>query len=350
MNTRTITRLGSFAGVAALALTTLVVSSAPATAQTAGDRAVDAGAKWLEGQLTSGLIHNNVYDFDDLGLSADVAFALDAVGGHDATVTDIAEAISPIVSSWYDSWGTVYTGSAAKAAALAQVSGQDATNFGGHDLIDVVEDNVATTAPISGRVQNVGETDWQPPFSPMDSLNVISQSWAARALHEQSSPLADEVETFLLDQQCAAGFFRATLTVDKAATEQGCDAAGGVASLDTTAITLLNLLAEQNPTAEVSTAIDEGAAWLLSQQAADGSFSAGGAEGFNANTTGLAGWVLGEVGESAAATKAASWLRGLQIADIAPCATTLTAHNGAIAYQAPDLAQSRDDGDIAVAD
>ncbi len=33
-------------------------------------------------------------------------------------------------------------------------------------------------------------------------------------------------------------------------------------------------------------------------------------------------------------TRAAGWLRGLQIADLAPCATTLAADNGAIAYKA----------------
>src|SRR4051794_41973916 len=41
------------------------------------------GATWLAGQLSPrGVIHNRQFDFDDYGLTADTAFALDAIGGH----------------------------------------------------------------------------------------------------------------------------------------------------------------------------------------------------------------------------------------------------------------------------
>lgn len=340
-------RVSVLAGIAALTLTTLVVATAPAQAHPAGDRAVTAGATWLEAQLTDGLVTGHYPDengdpvaYTDHGLTADVAFALDEVGGYDAEVAAIADAVAPEVQGWYDSYGTIYTGSAAKATVLAQVAGQDPTSFGGQDLQAVVEGNVAASAPILGRVQNVGETDWQTQ-EPADSLNVISQGWAARALAGQGSALADEVEAFLLDQQCDAGFFRYGLTEDKTAPEQGCVDGVDTAHLDTTALTVVNLLATPSRSARADAAVQDAVAWLETQQAADGSFDVGGTEGVNANTTGLAAWALAEAGRTATAVEAASWVRGLQVADIAPCSTVLAAENGAVAYDAEALASSR---------
>lgn len=344
---------------ATLATTSLVVAglgfvAGPANAHPAGDRATSAGATWLKGQLTNGLVVGEYtgmdgaqVKYDDYGLSADFALALKAVGGNDATVTKIADAVAPGVTNWYDSYGTVYTGSAAKAAVLAQIAGKDATNFGGQNLVDVVEDRTATTAPIVGRVQNDGEFDYQPPFGPVDSLNVISQGFAARALTTAGSAKAADVTAFLLDQQCAAGFFRGELTTDKAASEQGC-VAGDVANVDTTALTVINILDTTGASAAAKTAAASAIAWLKTQQASDGSFSSVN-EGVNANTTGLAGWALTKAGETAAATKAAGWLRGVQIADIAPCTTTLAAENGAIAYKPTVLTSTRTAGSIKVA-
>ena len=344
-------KLTSGLAAVALAATTLAVV-APAGAATptdpAGARAVSAGATWLTDQLTDGIVVGEFdgFVYDDFGLSADFAFALDAVGGQDATVVAIADAVAPKVTQWYDFAPTVYTGSAAKAIALAQVAGRDARDFGGTNLQSVVEANVATSAPIAGRVQNTGETDWST-GDPTDSLNVISQSWAARALGGQDSDLADEVMSFLLEQQCDDGSFRAALTEDKAAPEQGCTA-GEVGEVDTTALAVINILETPEAPLAAKGAVFVAASWLKAQQASDGSFSAG-ALGTNSNTTGLAGWALAAAGHDGAATKAAGWLRGLQVADLAPCATTLSAENGAVAYKAADLAAARAAGTIPVA-
>lgn len=337
-------KLTSGLAAVAVAASTLVVAggTAPASAaQTAADRAVTAGSTWLKGQLTNGIIVGNYEGFvyDDYGLSADTAFALDAVGGSDSTVVAIADAVAPEVTQWYDFDTTKYTGSAAKAAVLAQVAGRDATDFGGTDLQAFVEDNVGTSAPIVGRVQNVGETT--------DSLNVISQSWAARALAGQESEAADEVMSFLLQQQCDDGSFRAALSPDKTATEQGC-ATGATGEVDTTALTVINLLETPDAPVEARGAAVLAANWLRGQQAADGSFAAG-SLGTNANSTGLAGWALGAAGYDNAATRAASWLRGLQVADLAPCATTLAPSNGAVAYNGADLAAARTAGAVTTA-
>lgn len=70
--------------------------------------------------------------------------------------------------------------------------------------------------------------------------------------------------------------------------------------------------------------------------------------GTNANTTGLAGWALAEAGQDVAATKAAAWLRGVQVAVLAPCATALAADTGAIVYQSVDLATAQSAGSFSV--
>ena len=102
---------------------------------------MSASATWLKSQLTAGILHNEEYDYDDLGLSADIAFALDAVGGQDATVTQVVDAIEPVSESWVGGFtpGRVYAGSLAKMASVAQAAGQDPENYNGTDQVSRLE-------------------------------------------------------------------------------------------------------------------------------------------------------------------------------------------------------------------
>lgn len=318
----------------ALAATTLAAqpaSAAPLPSSPSAERAVEAGARWLSSQLTDGLVHNDQFGgFNDYGLSADFAFALQAVG-KDAAASGIAHAIEPNSSAWVDGYtpGRVYAGSLAKLVSLAEATGMDATDFAGADQVSRLENLVSSTAPRVGRLEDAG-VDPTDEYD-ADFVNVIGQSFAARALTSAGSTRAADATEFLLDQQCDAGFFRAQLDADKSDPEQGCTAADS-GSVDTTALAVINILDTPNAPEAARGAAALAADWLKGQQATDGSFSAGATEGFNANTTGLAGWALARTGESASAAKAAAWLRGVQIADLAPCATTLAADNGAIAY------------------
>jgi hypothetical protein len=337
-------------GLAAVAVAASTLIAAPAGAATptdpAGVRAVSVGATWLEAQLSDGIVHNDEYDFDDLGLSADVAFALEAVGGHDATVTQVVDAIEPAVENWVAGFPStrVYAGSVAKMVAVVQAADQDPESYNGTNQVDRLEGLVSSAPTLNGRLQDAG-VDPDSPFD-ADFVNVISQSFAVRALTNAGSTRAGDATTFLLQQQCDDGSFRSSLTEDTGAAEQGC-AAGEAGEVDTTALAVINILETPDAPLTARGAAYLAASWLKSQQAADGSFSAG-ALGTNSNTTGLAGWALGEAGQDAAATKAASWLRGLQVADLAPCATTLSADNGAIAYKAADLTTARSAGSFSV--
>ncbi len=97
----------------AVALTVSTIG-APAQAQrrAAPDRAETSGS-WLTRQLTDGVVHNRQFDFDDLGLTIDVAFGLEALGGHRATVREIGRGLSGDVSSYISGDGAGDPGSTA---------------------------------------------------------------------------------------------------------------------------------------------------------------------------------------------------------------------------------------------
>lgn len=322
-------RLAAVVATSALALTTV---QAPAQAAPSSDPAPAAlSSEWLVGNLTSGLIETTssyegeTYSGPSYGTSVDLALALDAVGGHDAAVTEITDAVAGAVESYTGSGGEVYSGSAAKALTLAVAQGRDLADFGGIDLLARVEGTVITSGPSTGRLADVSA--WG------DYANSIGQAFAAGALTAAGSPLADEVTDFLLDQQCSAGFFRLYFTADKDAAAQSC--AGSPAETaeqasDTTALVALQLapLAATDP--EVEEALDRAAAWLIAQQRADGAF-VDPQNGANTNTTGLSGWALAALGREAAAARAATWLRALQVVDV--CAPAkLKGEQGAVAY------------------
>jgi hypothetical protein len=337
-------RAGALVVATAITSTTLLAGTAPAQAHPAGTRALNVGGAWLAAQLEDGLL---IGEFGpEYGPSIDAGLALAEAGnatGLSAVDTALRGAItSYITGEAYGDVGSTYAGATAKAATFATVAGSDPESYGGVDLVSRLEDVVSTTAPITGRIEDVSSYG--------DYANVISQSFASRALTTVGSDLADEATAFLLDQQCGAGYFRFGLTTDKTSPQQGCvaGAADSAADLDATSITVINLLSTPGASPDAIAAARSGAAWLETQQAADGSFGAGSDDGVNANTTGLAGWAMGEAGKASAATAAAGWLRGVQVADLAPCATTLAADNGAIAPNPTDLAAIRTAGGIPV--
>jgi len=107
--------------------------------------------------------------------------------------------------------------------------------------------------------------------------------------------------------------------------DQSCDAAASPnPSVDTTALSVL-MLQDQKSKPVVSASLTDALDWLVSQQAANGSFSGG-----NSNATGLAGWALGVAGRTAAAEKAAGWLRAHQLANAGACTPYAAKDNGAV--------------------
>ena len=190
------------ASLAALAAATLLagLTSAPANAASYDPAPVADGAGWLSDQVTDGVVHNDQFDFDDVGLSIDVALGLDAAGKKPSVVKAITKAVAKNVGSYTAFPPSVYAGATAKAMFLALEQGKNPKSFGGVNLVAQLEDRVASAAPITGRVEDA--YDPADPFGG-DFANVIGQAYAAAGLSQAKSPKAASAASFLIQQQCA---------------------------------------------------------------------------------------------------------------------------------------------------
>ncbi|MEP9361713.1 prenyltransferase/squalene oxidase repeat-containing protein [Nocardioides sp. CN2-186] len=321
-------RAAAALAVPALALTGLIATSTPASAAAADPAPAAAGTAWLTAQLTDGLIHNDQYDFTDYGLSVDAGLAFAAVGDADAADT-VSTALAANITSYTEpGFGTTLSaGGVAKAIVLAQAAGDDPTSYGGQDLVTQLESTVATAGANEGRIQDSFD-----PASASDYANVLGQAYAAQGLVEADSDSAAAVTDFLVDQQCDAGWFRLYFSKPGAAT-QTCDAdPESIPDTDATAIALMALVSMHDDA--LVPVIDKAETWLLSTQKASGAWGGGkSTKGPNANSTGLAGWALAELGgDDAAVANAAAWVRGHQLTNVANCVYFADADRGAIAY------------------
>ncbi len=327
-------RTASLAGLGALALLLSACGSSDqgseqqSAAQPEHDTAaVASGASWLAAQAPHGVVHNDQYDVDDEGLSVDVALALQAVGQQDATVRAVADHLAANIKAYVaPGYGTVTSaGSTAKAAVLAETVDEDPTDVGGVDLVTRLERTVAGSGAATGRV--VDQLDPKQK-SAADYANTIAQAYAVQALDGAGSDAAGDATSYLLQQQCADGWFRLDFPAADAKA-QGCDADPKSApDVDATAFAARALDGSDDP--QAGAAVQKAVAWLESVQAADGSF--GGkpvGQDPNTNSTGLAGWVLGDLGETGAAEQAATWVAGRQVGD---CPGSPKADAGAVAY------------------
>jgi hypothetical protein len=327
-------RTAALVAVPALSLAGLVVTSAPASAAADPAPAAAAGA-WLHGQLTDGLVLSPYNDengdpYPDYGLTIDAAMAFDAVGAPASVVEGISAAIAARVDDYVaPGFGTyVSTGSAAKAAVLAQLAGDDATSFGGRDLVADVEENVAEDGALAGRIHD--DIDAGDPFA-TDYANVFGQAFAAQALDAAGSDATDAVTDFLLQQQCAGGYFRQAFA-DPAAEDQSCDGGDGKPNVDVTALAIGALQSQLDDT-DVAAHVADAVAWLVGQQKSNGGFGSDrDIPTANGNSTGAAAYALLVSGETEAAAEAAAWLRAHQATNVANCVYYAAADLGAVVY------------------
>lgn len=332
---RSFARLGAIVGATTLAVTGLVAAVPAAQAAPAKDPiGVDTGATWLAKQLTNGIVHNHQYDFDDYGLTIDVGLALHAVGGHASTVSSIANALATGAHDNYYTYfngtnTTTSAGSLAKLALFVQQAGGTPTNYGGHNLITLLEGTVAPSSPIAGRIQDANP-------SPSDLANTLGQAYAARALATASSSKAASVLSFLLDQQCPNGGFRLSFNTDKTSSSQSCTN-NNQAQIDATSVALL----EMRGLSGTTTAVTGAENFLIGKQQSSGAWGGDpGGSAANSNATGLAAWALGNTAGSA---KGAAWLRDHQATYYDYC-TKLKNDVGGVAYDDAGLSAARSHG------
>lgn len=321
---------------AAAALTAgLLTIPALATESQAATPSGSAGS-WLARQVRTGVVHNAQFNFDDYGLTADTALALKALGGHRKALKATRRKLAANVDSWTSPGTEVYAGSVAKAAVVAKALGARPRAFGGVDLIKQLNGTVTPSGPARGRIRDTSEYG--------DNANTLGQAYAAQALSAAHSPNARAVVRFLLAQQCSKGYFRLYFA-DPSAAAQGCvagDPASSAPDNDATSVALMSLHSIKHPNAKVRTAIRKASRWLKRQQHHNGSFGGGPTTSApNANSTGLAGAALGQVGSCAQARKAARWVARLQVGK---ASGPLKNQRGAIAYDRAALTAARTTG------
>jgi LPXTG-motif cell wall-anchored protein len=305
--------LAAFAA-ALLTLLTVLAVAAPAAhaAPPATDDPAAAAAGWLARQFVDGDHLETDFggqSFPDAGLTLDgvLAFAAAGVAGDtaEAAMTWVGQ---PANLETYVGNGTTdsFPGALAKLSLTAQVEGLDPTAFGSGrvDLLARLRALITPSGRFSDKSSFVPYTDFS---------NGFSQAYAVLTLARAGSVPPTAV-TFLADAACPGGGFpldygKPTCTADP----------------DATALAVQALAAAGNGAAATA-----GVQWLVDHQGADGSFGGGASsQGPNSNSTGLAGQALRSAGATAAANRAAAYLRSLQ----SGCTAAAT-RRGAIAFDA----------------
>jgi hypothetical protein len=319
------------------ALAVSLVAAGPAHAQAAAPVGSPAGhgATWLSGQLTNGLVHNpNFGGFDDYGLTIDTVFALRAVGGHPSVVRQARTALAQNVGSYTGTGGEKFSGATAKLLVLAEVTGAAPRSFGGTNLVQKLNGLVTESGPAKGRIADRSQFG--------DFANTIGQILAVRGLTTAGSGQAGPAQRFLLQQQCAQGFFRLDFSKPKAA-HQGCGK-NSAPDPDATSYAVVQLwkTSKNRPTLRAS--LEHAVAWLATKQRKGGAFVGGTSTATpNTNSTGLAAWALGLAHRCRAAKAAATWVAGFQLGAQAP-GSALRGQRGAIAYDRAGLKAGTRDG------
>src|SRR5262245_42337750 len=320
-------RLGAVLVAGALAIG--LVAAGPSASAAKKPVNPDSSANWLSKQLTKGLVHNDQFDFDDYGLTADVGFALAAVDGNSKSLRKVSKALAKHVDSWTTGvdFGSsdVFAGSTAKALVFAQTVGKNPKKFGGTNLVKQLKALVGASGPTKGRIHDASTSG--------DFANTIGQSFAATGLMNAKNDAGKPALKFLLKQQCHKGFFRLEFS-DPSAADQTCDGAAKAdraPDTDTTALTVINLLSLEHPSPKARNAVEKAVKWLRRTQEDNGSFGGGPlTEDSNANSTGLAGWALASADRCPNAGRAAAWLAKLTVTSD-EAGTKLKHQRGAIA-------------------
>ena len=250
--------------VPALAAALTVTVATPAGATTGNTAATQKAADWLADQLTdAGTVvgefpgaggQSTVYT--DWGQSLDSALGLLAAGGHDPklgrTLTSVATPTAVIEYTQgapFDKAGSAYVGATAKLAFTLEVTGGDATNAGGVDLLAQLQSLVTPEGRLADR------SDFG------NYANLFGHAFALLALDEAGRTPSASLVQGLTSAQCSDGSFPESYLPTAGEQCKG--------SVDATGLVLQALagldLAGGDSAQRAKT-------WLQGQQKADGSF------------------------------------------------------------------------------
>ncbi|MEU8793504.1 prenyltransferase/squalene oxidase repeat-containing protein [Streptomyces sp. NPDC048643] len=266
-----------------------------------GDVDLAAAAAWLKGNLTDGeRIVDDGADSPNYLLTTETAYALAAADGKDAAVQKIAVFLTAHTDDYAYLAGkneAPDATAAARLALLAEITGQDPADFGGHDLIGDLKKNVCAAGPESGEPTPgcTGKGDFQ------NATFADGQALSALALLRAGvTPPADTVDR-LTQIQCKDGGVTSILIRPG----EYCD--GDPATTGLVALVL-------NKAGGHDDEVTKARAYLKKAQREDGSFP-----GYTGATTGsvaataYAAQALRALGDTALADAATGWLSRQQL-------------------------------------
>ena len=303
------------------------------------------GAGWLADQVTDGLVHNDQFDFDDVGLSIDVALGLDAAGKKPTVVKAITKAVAKNVDAPTPRFPpSVYAGATAKAAVLALERRQ------GPEVVRRRRPRHPARGPRgdrrAGHRSDRGRLRPERPFGG-DFANVIGQAYAASALSQAQSPKACLGRVVPAPAAVRQGLLPPELHRRQDATPTRPATGPRRRSGRPTPTRRPSRCSPSSTSkgAAAKAAVKKAVAWLVDNQGADGSFGGGTSHrAANTNSTGLAGWALAEAGKASRPRRAAVWVRTYQVGRANPCSGSLAKDVGAIAYDLDALRGGVEEG------
>jgi LPXTG-motif cell wall-anchored protein len=273
-------------GVIATALVVVVGGAGPSYAEAGATPDVAAAVHYLTATTGANgvaggtsLAHDGYYesfaDFADYGLTIDGALALAATRLDNATLTKVVEFLDQSkrdrsgqsVNDWTGIGTEFATGGAiGKEALLAEVTGFDPRDFGGHDLVSALDHVVCTATDVANGCAGPGNYLYAAStFS--QALGVIAQLRAGDAT--SAAPAVAYLESL----QNGAGAWPSLLPTT------------GDSDVDSTAMAAM-ALALLPGDATASAAVTKANAWIAGRQGADGGFA--GVTGDSTNSAALA--------------------------------------------------------------
>jgi hypothetical protein len=318
---------------AAVAATTVAVAATTfAAPASAGERERDRSAAtgWLVGELDDGRFHNGEFDFDDWGLTVDGLFALAADPDRNRVATRVGRAVRNHVDEYATFGGNQFAGATAKLLVAARVLDANPRRFGGHNLRGELLDLMDRRGPDRGRFEDSGASDFS---------NTLGQAYGVIGLSRSGGVRASAV-SFLLEQRCAAGYFRLDMTG-----ETTCNDDRSPADVDATALAVQALSAadQRGGVAVRDRVIERSGNWLARAQRRSGGFGGGVSTGVtNTNSTGLAAQALSLTGHPAAVRRAGQYVANMQV--VRADGRRLAGDRGAIAYNRETLRLARRQG------
>lgn len=208
---------------------------------------------------------------------ADAIFAFAAAGAGGTAAGDAMDQLKTKADAFMGYGGTLKPGAMGKVMLAVIMTGGDPTSFNSHDLETDLRGLQAVDGSFTGAY-------------------IYDQALAILALKATAGGVPAGAGDWLAGKQCAAGDYSWDGT---------CPVSAGSEDPDSTAIALQALLAAGN-----TAAADKAAAWLIAQQAANGSLASYGTA--NTTSTASAAQALRAAGHASEADQAAVYVASLQ--------------------------------------